>query len=238
MAEGPPILQVAQLDKRYGGVLAVRGVSFALEEGSITGLIGPNGSGKTTVFNLITGTDRADAGTVLLRGRRIEGLPPHRIARLGIGRTFQLVRLFPGMTALENLLVAAVEEDGNGRREQARDLLEEFGLAGLANEEAASLSFGQQKLLEFARLLMSRHGLLLLDEPFAGVNPSTANVLVERIRRLQAMGMAVFIVDHEMRLIMDVCQTVMVLNHGELIAQGPPEEIRRDPRVNAVYFGR
>ncbi len=238
MAEGPPILQVAQLDKRYGGVLAVRGVSFALEEGSITGLIGPNGSGKTTVFNLITGTDRADAGTVLLRGRRIEGLPPHRIARLGIGRTFQLVRLFPGMTALENLLVAAVEEDGNGRREQARDLLEEFGLAGLANEEAASLSFGQQKLLEFARLLMSRHGLLLLDEPFAGGNPSTANVLVERIRRLQAMGMAVFIVDHEMRLIMDVCQTVMVLNHGELIAQGPPEEIRRDPRVNAVYFGR
>ena len=238
MAGGPPILQVAQLDKRYGGVLAVRGVSFALEEGSITGLIGPNGSGKTTVFNLITGTDRADAGTVLLRGRRIEGLPPHRIARLGIGRTFQLVRLFPGMTALENLLVAAVEEDGNGRREQARDLLEEFGLAGLANEEAASLSFGQQKLLEFARLLMSRHGLLLLDEPFAGVNPSTANVLVERIRRLQAMGMAVFIVDHEMRLIMDVCQTVMVLNHGELIAQGPPEEIRRDPRVNAVYFGR
>ncbi len=238
MSDGQPILVVDRLEKRFGGVVAVRGVSFALEQGSITGLIGPNGSGKTTVFNLITGMHRADAGTVRLGGQDITGLRPDRIARLGVGRTFQGVRLFPRLTALENLLVASHRQDGQAQGERAERVLDEFGLRGVQSQEAATLSYGQQKLLEFARLLMNRHRLLLLDEPFAGVNPATANALVECFRRLSTEGVSILIIDHEMRLVMDVCQTVTALNHGELLATGPPQDIRNDQRVVTAYFGR
>ncbi len=238
MITGRPILMVEQVQKSFGGVTAVRGPSFTIEEGKVTGIIGPNGSGKSPLFNLLTGVDHADHGSILFRGRHIEHLPSHRIARMGIGRTFQLVRVFAHMTVLENLVVAALHGSMAQNRTQAEALLEEFGIAQLRDEEAANLSYGQQKLLEFSRLLMNRHDLILLDEPFAGVNRTTANILVDRIRSLQSDGVTVLITDHEMRIIMEICQTLMVLDNGELIAEGPPAEVRDDERVLAAYFGR
>jgi len=236
-ADGAPILEVTELSKRFGGVTAVNRCSLALAPGRIYGLIGPNGSGKTTLFDCITGLTVRDAGAVRFRGRRIDGLPSHRIARLGIGRTFQVIRVFPELTALENLLVVS-----RGEREaaimRARELLGFVRLDGLASEFSGNLSYGQQKLLEFIRVLMLDPALILLDEPAAGVNRTLLNELLTAIRGLRDEGRTVLIVEHDMKVVMGLCERVFVLDYGEKIAEGPPEAIQADERVIEAYFGR
>jgi ABC-type branched-subunit amino acid transport system ATPase component len=217
-------------------VRAVNGVSLALEPGRIHGLIGPNGSGKTTLFNCITGVERRDGGRILLDGERIDELKPYQIARRGVGRTFQMIRVFPEMTALENLLVVTT-----GPREaaqaRARELLDFVKLAPLADEYAGNLSYGQQKLVEFVRMLMREPSLVLLDEPAAGVNRTLLNELLDAVRRLRDAGKTILLVEHDMKVVMGLCETVFVLDHGEMIAEGPPGVIQTDARVIEAYFG-
>jgi ABC-type branched-subunit amino acid transport system ATPase component len=212
-------------------------VSFSLDRGRIYGLIGPNGSGKTTLFNCITGVERLDSGRVALDGERIDGLKPWQIARRGVGRTFQVIRVFPELTALENLLVVTT-----GPREaaqaRARELLAFVRLEALADEYAGNLSYGQQKLVEFVRMLMRDPSLILLDEPAAGVNRTLLNDLLDAVRRLRDEGKTVLLVEHDMKVVMGLCETVFVLDHGEKIAEGPPGLIQSDERVIEAYFGR
>ena len=232
-----PLLVVDDLRKSFGGVAAVDRVSFALESGRIYGLIGPNGSGKTTLFNCITGIARRDAGRVDFRGERIDGLKPFQIARRGIGRTFQVIRVFPQLTALENLLVVT-----RGPREAAerrgRELLRLVKLERLEGEYAGNLSYGQQKLVEFVRVLMTDPALILLDEPAAGVNRTLLNDLLDAVAALRQRGQTVLLVEHDMKVVMGLCETVFVLDHGEKIAEGPPGVIQADERVIEAYFGR
>jgi len=232
-----PVLEVDALSKHFGGVAAVAGVSLRLEPGRIYGLIGPNGSGKTTLFNCITGLERRDAGRVLFNGRRIDGLKPFEVARLGIGRTFQIIRVFPELSALENLLVVT---DGPlaAARARALELLRFVKLEGLKDEYAGNLSYGQQKLVEFVRVLMRDPTLVLLDEPAAGVNRTLLNDLLDAVRRLRDEGKTILLVEHDMKVVMGLCETVFVLDHGEKIAEGPPGLIQADERVIEAYFGR
>ncbi|MBI4637471.1 MAG: ABC transporter ATP-binding protein [Candidatus Rokubacteria bacterium] len=231
------VLEIDGVSKHFGGVAAVNRVSLALEAGRIYGLIGPNGSGKTTLFNCITGLDRRDAGRVLFNGERIDGLAPYRIARKGIGRTFQVTRVFPELTALENLLVVTRGSVGDAER-RALELLRFVRLEGLRNEFAGNLSYGQQKLVEFVRVLMREPSLILLDEPAAGVNRTLLNDLLEAVRRLRDEGKTVLLVEHDMKVVMGLCETVFVLDYGEKIAEGPPGLIQADERVIEAYFGR
>jgi ABC-type branched-subunit amino acid transport system ATPase component len=232
-----PVLEVDRLTKRFGGVTAVNECSIRLAPGRIHGLIGPNGSGKTTLFNCITGLERRDHGAIRFRGRRVDGLPAHRIAAMGLGRTFQVIRVFPELTALENLLVVT-RGDAAAAGRRARELLAFVRLEGLAGELAGNLSYGQQKLLEFARVLMIDPTLILLDEPAAGVNRTLLNELLAAIRQLRDDGRTVLIVEHDMKVVMGLCEWVFVLDYGEKIAEGPPEAIQRDERVIEAYFGR
>ncbi|HKB25580.1 MAG TPA: ABC transporter ATP-binding protein [Methylomirabilota bacterium] len=233
----PLALELDGLSKRFGGVLAVDGVSLALEAGRIYGLIGPNGSGKTTLFNCITGIERLDAGRVAFNGERIDGLKPWQIAQRGIGRTFQVIRVFPELSALENLLVVT-RGSLAAARERAVELLAFVKLAGLRDEYAGNLSYGQQKLVEFVRVLMRDPSLILLDEPAGGVNPTLLNDLLDAVRRLRDAGKTVLLVEHDMKVVMGLCETVFVLDHGEKIAAGPPGVIQTDERVIEAYFGR
>ncbi len=238
MLEAPKsVLDLVKVTKRFGGVTALDGCSIALEPGRIYGLIGPNGSGKTTVFNCITGVEVCDAGAVYLRGRRIHGFAPHRIARLGVGRTFQVIRIFPELTAIENL-IAVSWDDRTAALARARDILALVRLESLAGEFAGNLSYGQQKLVEFARVLMMDPFLILLDEPAAGVNRTLLNDLLAIIRRLQDEGRTILIVEHDMKVVMGLCEHIFVLDYGQKIAEGPPEAIQRDERVLEAYFGR
>jgi ABC-type branched-subunit amino acid transport system ATPase component len=231
------LLEVDGVVKRFGGVTAVNGVSLALEPGHIYGLIGPNGSGKTTLFNCITGVEQVDGGQIRFKGRRIDGLKPHQVFHLGIGRTFQVIRVFPELTALENLLVVTTN-DYEVARARAEELLGFVKLTGLAGEFAGNLSFGQQKLVEFVRVLMTDPQLILLDETAAGVNRTLLNDLLEAVRTLRDRGKTVLLVEHDMKMVMGLCETVFVLDHGEKLAEGPPGLIQTDERVIEAYFGR
>ncbi len=250
-----PLFEVRGLTKRFLGVTAVDSVDLALEPGELVSLIGPNGSGKTTLFNCVTGFLPLDGGRVLFRGADVTGAPPHRIARLGVGRTFQLVSVFPRLTVLENLLVFVQQHQeesffgrllrtGHVRRleslalDRARSMLELVGLARHAEAPAGTLSYGQRKLLAFAAALMPEPELILLDEPAAAVNPTMINQLKAHILGLHRQGKTVLLVEHNMDVVMDISQRVVVLDHGQKIAEGPPAAIRRDGRVIEAYFGR
>jgi branched-chain amino acid transport system ATP-binding protein len=236
-APAQPILEVRNVSRRFGGIQAVDNASLAIAPGIVTGVIGPNGSGKSTLFNLITGIDQPDSGQVIFAGRDIAGMGSDRIHRLGLGRTFQLTRLFGRMTVVENLTVIS-REGARAARERALALLDSLGLTGLRDEYAENLSYGQQKLVEFLRLSMSDSSLILLDEPFAGVNPVMEKKLVAQLEAWIAEGRTVLLTDHEMAIMMELCQQIYVLDHGEVIAHGSPAEVRADERVMEAYFGR
>jgi neutral amino acid transport system ATP-binding protein len=239
------VLEVDGLTKRFGGVAAVAGCSLAVAEGTVTALIGPNGSGKTTLFNLVTGYMKADAGSVTFAGRRIRRPDPTALCRRGLTRTFQQARVFGSLTLVENL-VAAIQLPRRralgaalprSHRQRAAELLEEFGLAGLANARADQLSFGQRKLLEFASVLMGQPRLVLLDEPTSGVNPVMVETMERHIRELHAGGLTLLVVEHAMPTVMRLCDPVIVLDHGSKIAEGTPEAMQHDPAVLDAYLG-
>jgi branched-chain amino acid transport system ATP-binding protein len=249
------LLEVRGLVKHFLGVTAVDRVDLAVEPGELVSLIGPNGSGKTTLFNCVTGYLPADGGRILFRGHDLAHVAPHRVARLGLARTFQQVSVFARLSALENLLVflqqhqeerllARLVRTRRLRRleeeavERARRLLDLVGLGAKADAAAGSLSYGQRKLLAFAGALMSDPELLLLDEPAAAVNPTMIEQMKAHILALHRQGKTVLLVEHNMDVVMDISQRVVVLDHGQKIAEGPPEAIRRDPRVVEAYFGR
>src|SRR4051812_29557797 len=241
-----PLLEVRALGKRFGGVKAVDDCSFQVAPGSITALIGPNGSGKTTAFNLVDGTMRADSGSVWLDGRRIDGLKPWRRAHLGIARTFQITRLFRDMTVLENVVaplrsfsLAQLNAVAISGPEAARadELLEFAGLAHYREEPAGALSYGQQKLVEFVQVLMLDPKLVLLDEPAGGINPTVIERMAQMIRDLNRQGLTFLIVEHNMPFVLGLCDPVIVLARGATICHGSPDHIQRDPKVLDAYLG-
>ncbi len=231
-------LRADSVTKSFGGVQALAGCSLTAPAGKITGLIGPNGSGKTTLFNVITGYERIDAGQVRLGDRDITGARPHRVFALGVGRTFQLTRVFPRLTVLENMLVPA-QRGGTPRqhRQHAMELLAFTGIANHAGALAGTLSYGQRKLLELAYVLIADPAVVLLDEPAGGVNPSLIHHIADRIRELNKAGRTFLIVEHNMDFVMGLCDQVTVLDSGNVVASGPPDEIRADPRVLDAYLG-
>lgn len=239
-------ISVRGLAKHFGGVTALDGVDVEFIDGAVNGLIGPNGSGKTTLFNIVTGLIPADAGEVLLDGRSITGWPPYRIARQGIGRTFQVVRAFDRLTVVENLLVAerrrgiaelfrsAVRDE---EIERAMRWLSRVGLDHLADADAADLSYGQQKLLELAAVLMADPSVLMLDEPAGGVNPVMIEHISALVRTANAEGRTVIVVEHNMELVMSLCDHVVVMDRGRIVAVGDPATVQADARVLEAYLG-
>ncbi len=240
------LLEVQALSKSFGGIHAVNGCSFNLEEGTITALIGPNGAGKTTVFNLINGLLKPDTGEILFDGENIENLQPHQVTRKGISRTFQISRDLMEMTLLENLIVQSPTKGIKNlfsssilqsERERAMDLLDFVGITHLVNEKAKNLSYGQKKLMEFAAALMTEPKLVLLDEPAGGINPALLEKIVERIQQVNKQGVTFLIVEHNMDVVMNLCDPVIVMAYGVVIAQGPPETIQNDREVLEAYLG-
>lgn len=232
----PALLTVSDARKRFGGRVALDGASCEIAAGSITGMIGPNGSGKSTLFNCIAGTERLDSGDVGFKGEPIHGRRPHEICARGIGRTFQISRLFKEMTVLENLVAVAHGMSDPEAVECARALLVLLEIEALEQKWTSELSYGQRKLVEIARALMLQPSMMLLDEPFAGINPRLQNRIVDHLDGLRKRGLTLFLIDHEMRIVLDVCDKVYVMNEGRVIVGGPPEEVRRDPRVLEAYF--
>ena len=249
-------LRVDGLEKQFGGITAVDGATFGVERGTLTGLIGPNGAGKSTTFNLVTGVHRPDAGQVTFAGEDITGMDPHRIARKGLVRTFQIARELGGMTVMENMMLAPQRQSGEAlwrsvtpglrprvRREesdlveQVWDTLDFFDIEHLAEEEAGGLSGGQRKLLELARALLTDPDVLLLDEPFAGVNPTLERRLLDQIHALRERGYTFLLVEHDMDLIMEQCEHVIVMHQGRILTQGSPAEVRSNEDVVEAYLG-
>lgn len=229
------LLDVRNISKRFDSLQALSNCSFCVEAGEIIGLIGPNGAGKTTLFNMLTGFLSLDSGRILFKGENIVGLKPYIVARKGIGRTFQVTRIFPKMTLLENLILPARIEKS---KERALELLELAELTDLRDEYASNLSFGQQKLLSLMQVLIFDPALILLDEPAAGINPTMRNKIINLIHRLNEMGKTFLVIEHDMDVIMGHCDRIIVLCFGEKIAEGTPNEIRNNESVLKAYFGR
>ena len=253
-AGAPPILSVQRVRKSFGGIRAVDDCSLSINAQSITGLIGPNGAGKSTLFNIIAGLYRPDAGAIWLAGRRIDGLPPYEIVHRGLTKTWQIPHELRNLTVLENLLLGAkrnsgehllnvllqwgaVRSDEKQWRARSREVLRLTELDGLANEHAKALSGGQKKLLELARALMTDPAIVLLDEPVAGVNPRLAGNLMDLIERLRRGGRTFFLIEHDMNVVMNRCDRIIVMHQGHAIAEGTPASVKANPLVIESYLG-
>ncbi|NLZ76864.1 MAG: ABC transporter ATP-binding protein [Spirochaetales bacterium] len=254
------ILETERLTRAYGGVIAVNKVDFQVEEGLITGLIGPNGAGKTTLFNNMTGLDTPTGGKVRFMGKEITGFPAHKICRLGIARTFQNIRLFKDLTVAENVMIGRhfktgkderkgrflnalksyirMKEEENAIYDKALQWLDFFDMHSYRGELAKNLPYGKQRELEIARALATDPRLLFLDEPAAGMNPQETDHLIGIIRKIRELGITVVLIEHDMKLVMNICDSITVLNYGEKLAEGTPKEIKNNPLVIEAYLGR
>ena len=234
-----PILEVKGIEKSFGGINVLKGIDLKIEEGKISGIIGPNGAGKSTLFDVISGYQKADSGEVLFESANVIGRLPHILARQGIIRTFQLTRIFRNLTVAENLLVfAGKSNDRTGSsKERALELLDFVHLTGLANAEASTLSYGQSKLLEFAQVLMHSPKVLMLDEPFAGINPGLIEQMVQHLRDLKSQGLSIILIEHNLPMVAKLCDSIAVLNNGIVELQGSPDEVVNNARVKEAFLG-